>query len=121
VQSAALANATSAGWDRSEGEPDNVQKDLKAQGGHGRRIRKGLKNILILNLVLPAVIQNLLIPLVALVPPVLHNLDLPLAAQGMQHTDVISVADADQPNFTFILEGNQSSPRLQRMFKSSKW
>lgn len=78
-------------------------------------------HILILNPMLLAIVKHLLIPLVSLIPPILDDLHLALAAQSMEDTDVICIADADPMHFTCILQRHQHTPRLEGVFDSFEW
>lgn len=76
---------------------------------------------LVLDLMLPTVIEDASVPLIAFVPSVLHDLHLSLVTQGMNDSNVIDVTDANLANLSFVLQRHQSTPRFEGVFHSLQW
>lgn len=95
------------------GEPDKVQNDLRKRVRATLRARGSWLCVLVLNAVLLAIRPDVVIPVVAFVPPVLHDIDAPSAVslKRLEDADVVCVADADFAHNARLLEPDQRAPR----------
>ena len=71
-----------------------------------------MKDKLVLNTILPAILKDFWVPMVPFEPPVLNNLNFPtsIPLKCFQSCYVVCIADADGFNFPRILECYQCPP-----------